>query len=734
MFKINTLPSAHDTNSTHQARIFYKLVLGSIIIISVLLIFECFFLPQNIKRWIFILTAFNLISIGLIYLNNKGFTRTASYIYVSFLFILIFGLSWSAGGIKSPSIEMIPIVILAIGLVLGWKEGILIALGSILVCIVLVVIDYSGFLPVSKVETNSLSILINFIMRIGILALLQYLIVANLHKSFQETQQELILRRNSEFRLQSISNNFTGGMIYQVIIQPDSKRKFTYLSDSVKQLYGISSEEGKSDANLIYNKVSEEDIDQLIKAEDEAVKTLSTFCIEARVKNPSGEMRWSSFVSTPVLLEDGSICFDGIELIITERKITEAALMKSEEKFSKVFKTSPEAISITTLKEGKYIDVNDLFLKTTGYYRDEVIGRTSGELEIWLNKNDRLNFIEELTGKGFLRNYETCFRMRSGEIRNFTISSEIIELDGEQCTFSFFLDTTENKITERELEKHRYHLENLVSKRTEDLDSTIEELHSTNEELYRQKEELETTIDALNKTQNQLIQSEKMASLGILSAGIAHEINNPLNFIHGGVLGIEKYFRKNIEEHFNKVSPLINAINTGVDRASEIVSSLNHYSRQDDLQKRDCDVHSILDNCLVMLQNQLKNRIETIKNYTPRFHLIYGNEGKLYQALLNILVNAEQSIAKNGTIKIETEIENTNVCIVISDTGCGISQENLQKIIIPFYTTKAPGKGTGLGLSIAYNIICEHDGTIEFESALETGTKAIIKFPVITRY
>jgi len=245
--------------------------------------------------------------------------------------------------------------------------------------------------------------------------------------------------------------------------------------------------------------------------------------------------------------------------------------------------------------------------------------------------------------------------------------------------------------------------------------------------------ELNETNVKLRETQQYLIHSEKMASLGVLSAGVAHEINNPLNFINGGINGIESYFESNLREHSEGVSPFIKAINTGVKRAADIVSSLSHYSRNEDLVLLNCDINSIIDNCLVMLQNEYKNKVEIIKNYTNLKYQIKAGEGKLHQAILNVISNSIHSIEKSGSIKITTDINENKIIILIEDTGCGISSENLKKIFDPFFTTKETGKGTGLGLSIAYNIIQEHSGTINYESELGKGTKAIIKLPIEIR-
>jgi signal transduction histidine kinase len=273
-------------------------------------------------------------------------------------------------------------------------------------------------------------------------------------------------------------------------------------------------------------------------------------------------------------------------------------------------------------------------------------------------------------------------------------------------------------------------LENSVRDRTRDLETANEELKATNEELFTHREALQKALEELQNTQNQLIQSEKMASLGILAAGVAHEINNPLNFINGGIIGIENYVHKHLKEHEEALSPMIEGINVGVIRASDIVTSLNQYSRYNETAVIDCDIHAIIDNCLVMLHNQLKYKVDVLKQYTDKNYNFVGNDGKLHQAFLNVLVNAIQSIDNKGTIIIHTDIVEEDLIITITDSGIGINKNDLHKITDPFFTTKDPGKGTGLGLWITYSIVHEHKGKLEFESQPGTGTKVIISFPL----
>lgn len=244
--------------------------------------------------------------------------------------------------------------------------------------------------------------------------------------------------------------------------------------------------------------------------------------------------------------------------------------------------------------------------------------------------------------------------------------------------------------------------------------------------------ELKNNIEELKATQEQLIQTEKMASLGILTAGVAHEINNPLNFISGAYEGMRIHYEETACcLHHDEVGHLLKNLKSGVDKVSGIVKSLRQFSRDNNDYEEDCLIHQILENCITMLNNQLKHRIQIEKQYyNGEEVVIKGNAGKLHQVFLNILSNASDAISHKGNIKLTTVLKNKNVIIEISDSGEGINKENLKKITDPFFTTKAPGKGTGLGLSIAYNIIQKHRGAIEFESEPEKGTVVRVILPI----
>ena len=272
--------------------------------------------------------------------------------------------------------------------------------------------------------------------------------------------------------------------------------------------------------------------------------------------------------------------------------------------------------------------------------------------------------------------------------------------------------------------------------------------------------ELEKTLDDLKQAQSHLVQSEKMASLGQLTAGIAHELNNPINFISGNVtplrndIGelldlINKYDavidqKRNDEamqpliklrEHadlkliVDEIGKLLSGIDEGARRTTEIVKGLRNFSRTDESELKMTQLNDALDSTLTILQNKTKGRIEIVKSYGD-LPLVECYPGQLNQVFLNILNNAIQAIPAQGKITIATRVSNNQVIVSIKDTGKGMTDEIKQHIFDPFFTTKQVGEGTGLGLSISYGIIEKHDGKIEVKSEPGAGTEFIILLPL----
>ncbi|MCB0735934.1 MAG: GHKL domain-containing protein [Bacteroidetes bacterium] len=270
--------------------------------------------------------------------------------------------------------------------------------------------------------------------------------------------------------------------------------------------------------------------------------------------------------------------------------------------------------------------------------------------------------------------------------------------------------------------------------------STRNKLKQTNKNLINEKENLQqrtSQLDAANKTlketQAQLIQNEKLASIGQLTAGIAHEINNPINYVKAGIdslklelndikslLNKDKHSEQvsknaSIEEIIKEIDLITNSITKGANRTAEIVRGLRIYARTDKGNLSKVDLHTSIDNCLLLLHSSYKDRISIVKDFADNA-IIEGYREKLDQVLMNLLSNAVQAIEQTGNIVIKTEQLDNEIKLSITDSGVGIEQGTMSKIFDPFFTTKEIGKGTGLGLSISLEIVKEHHGTLKAES------------------
>lgn len=287
------------------------------------------------------------------------------------------------------------------------------------------------------------------------------------------------------------------------------------------------------------------------------------------------------------------------------------------------------------------------------------------------------------------------------------------------------------RIRTRRLKIQRTVLKRMVEERTLEIEHQTEELEKKNVELGNKNEALSKALTDLADTQRQLIQSEKMASIGVLSNGVAHEINNPLNFIHGGVQGLSKALKDDDKKEYKKLTVFIDAIKEGVSRASKIVRSLNQFSLQGSEETEEIDIYEVIENCLEILGSSVSHKVKFSKDLSSDngARTVLGSKSKCHQIIISILNNAHQATETNGTIRIETEVNNGQIIISITDNGCGISEENLKRVTDPFFTTKGEGSATGLGLYVSYNLIKEMEGGLDITSELGKSTKVKITLP-----
>jgi signal transduction histidine kinase len=288
-------------------------------------------------------------------------------------------------------------------------------------------------------------------------------------------------------------------------------------------------------------------------------------------------------------------------------------------------------------------------------------------------------------------------------------------------------------------------------------------LNDKTRSLYDNCIQLESTVKELKTTQQQLIQSEKMASIGQLAAGVAHEINNPIGYSISNLSMLSEYVDsfmrldnlmltnlpslashdiaqayKKLREHEDidyikaDVKSMLAETNKGLNRVKEIVSNLNKVSHSGSFEKEPCDINLLIEESLKVVWNELKYCL-TVNKHFKQLPKIYCHPGEINQVLLNLFINAAHATKDKGVLDISTGIVKKEgkgyLTIEISDHGVGIPQEIINKIFDPFFTTKPVGVGTGLGLSVSFGIIEKHQGKIEVTSKENEGTTFTIYLP-----
>lgn len=286
-------------------------------------------------------------------------------------------------------------------------------------------------------------------------------------------------------------------------------------------------------------------------------------------------------------------------------------------------------------------------------------------------------------------------------------------------------------------------------------------LEEKTRELFESNVELKSANEELSRQQAQLVKTEKLAALGTLAAGVAHEINNPLSFVLSNISSLQRYCEKYIgvieavkscEENLpaqvidavavlegrrdvdylvNDTRLIFSEVESGLERVRDIVLNLKSFARTNPSDRSNADINEAIRSALKILNNEIKYKCELVVEL-EELPLIYCNVNEISQVFLNIVHNAEQAIKKQGTITIRSWLDK-DIHISIKDDGEGMSQETLSQIFNPFYTNKPMGMGTGLGLSVSHGIIEDLGGSIAVESELEKGTTFTIILPVEQR-
>jgi len=497
-----------------------------------------------------------------------------------------------------------------------------------------------------------------------------------------EKKRSEIALRESERNYRLLINN-----IPNIVFKGYPDGSIDFFDDKVEIITGYPKEMFLTKALKWTDLIIQEDQTLARKIFIDALRTNRQYIREYRIRKKSGEIVWLQASSQIVCDEKGQIDFiSGAFLDITERKMAEAALHDSEEKYRSLFDSGPNPIFVLEPADLRILDVNPAVLDAYGYTKEELLGRSFGELGDF-----------EITEAGL------SLDSASNVADSCIINQKARHLKKDGTPIYIRVKACPIKYQDREA---------LILAAT-DITEAIEK-------------------DA------QLFQSSKMTTLGEMSAGIAHELTQPLNAIKIG----NDYLKRKIEKGHpvtrQELNRVATAVTDQVQRASEIINRLREFGRKPDFRKEPVNINTIITDVLKIIGQQLSlNNINVSYHLEDNLPTILANPNRLEQVLFNLVTNARDAIGQlpddaggidARSIVIETYVENDDVVCAVADTGSGIPDENRDKIFEPFFTTKEVGKGMGLGLAITYGIVRDYGGNISVKSKVGKGTRFEMRF------
>ncbi|MFZ6742727.1 ATP-binding protein [Undibacterium sp. JH2W] len=415
---------------------------------------------------------------------------------------------------------------------------------------------------------------------------------------------------------------------------------------------------------------------------------------------------------------------------------SEMSLRISESKFVNLFKFSPVPLALISLADDHLVEINDSLLRQTGFQAHEILGKTPQGLQLWEDISLRANYLNLLKEQGFVDKFEMRFRYKDGTVATCLLSARLFESNGNKMVIFTPIDISQIRAIENEIRQLNTDLEERVRQRTQSLEETNRELGNA--------------LDSLTAMQGELIRSEKMAALGSLVAGIAHELNTPIgnsvtvaSTLQDHAVNMENELsttqprRSVLAQLTRETSKGANILVRSLDRAAQLILSFKQVAvDQSSNHRRNFDLSTTLNEILVTLEPMYSRSTHSLHIDLEPNVAMESYPGALAQILTNSVNNSLThgfEGMEHGNMHLKTRLSGQHlVKIIFSDDGAGISAEHLARVFDPFFTTKLGKGGSGLGMHIVYNLVTDVlGGKIELGSELGKGTTISLILPLI---
>jgi PAS domain S-box-containing protein len=511
----------------------------------------------------------------------------------------------------------------------------------------------------------------------------------NLVMAKEALREDLCRQQKTERALRESEQRFRGAFdfaaIGMAIVALDGR--WLRVNQSLCTSLGYSSEELLA---IDYQSITHpEDLEMDMLVGSKLIEgSLPFILIEKRFIHKNGKSVWVMVTVSMVCDAQGQPMYSVAQIQdITKRKEAEEAQRHSEERFAKIFRSNPEGIVLSTLTEGRILEVNDSYVRLMGYSRNEMVGKTVYELGAW-NPGEREKILEKLKNQEEIRDYESTFHIAEGKTIQARVSMELIQVNHKPCLLTCVRDVTESRLLEHRLRA-----------------------------------------------------AQKMEAVGRLAGGVAHDFNNLLMIISGSA-----QLMKNRLPASDANARYIDQIESAAEKGAALTQQLLAFGRKQVLRPVVLNLNVVISDMWRLLPRLLGEDVETVLNLAPDLANVSADRSQIEQVIMNLSVNGRDAMPKGGKLVVETanvELDEavtsrhgtsvppgSYVMLSVTDTGTGMDANTQAKIFEPFFTTKELGKGTGLGLATVYGIVKQSGGYVWVYSEVGKGTSFKVYLPV----